>query len=202
MIPPIEVVTGERAVSSYEALRDSAFAEWLAVGGAPRPGRAVAVDRPRSSLRARYVFGSEEEAASEVDPGPDDVAYRVLEGVALRMAIADRSAVWLDLGLGDPLTAVIAARRSSLADGLVVAFDALWAEADAPGYIKVTAIAEPTLPLEILRKLATGTKDHLIARELGISQRSLSRRLRELMDVLGASSRFQAGVEAARRGWV
>ena len=45
-------------------------------------------------------------------------------------------------------------------------------------------------------------KDEQIARELGLSLRTVRRRVAEVLDELGATSRFQAGVEAVRRGWV
>jgi DNA-binding CsgD family transcriptional regulator len=52
----------------------------------------------------------------------------------------------------------------------------------------------------ILELLVAGTKDESIARQLGLSLRTVRRRVAELMDELGARTRFQAGVEAARRG--
>ena len=42
----------------------------------------------------------------------------------------------------------------------------------------------------------------LQAQGVEISPRTLRRRLHDLFDELGASNRFHAGVEAARRGWV
>lgn len=54
----------------------------------------------------------------------------------------------------------------------------------------------------ILGMLATGLSDHVIARHCGCSTRTVERRVRWLSDRLGASSRFQAGVEAVRRGWL
>jgi DNA-binding NarL/FixJ family response regulator len=45
-----------------------------------------------------------------------------------------------------------------------------------------------------------GAKDETIARQLGVSLRTVRRRVAELMDELGASTRFQAGMEAVRRG--
>jgi DNA-binding NarL/FixJ family response regulator len=50
--------------------------------------------------------------------------------------------------------------------------------------------------------LAAGMKDEKIARSLGISLRTLSRLLSEVMQELGASSRFEAGVRAAKLGWL
>jgi DNA-binding CsgD family transcriptional regulator len=52
----------------------------------------------------------------------------------------------------------------------------------------------------ILELLVAGTKDESIARQLGLSLRTVRRRVAELMDELGARTRFQAGVEAVRRG--
>jgi DNA-binding CsgD family transcriptional regulator len=54
----------------------------------------------------------------------------------------------------------------------------------------------------IVRLLATGAKDDSVARRLGMSIRKCRRHVAELMRLLGTSSRFQAGVEAARRGLV
>lgn len=51
-----------------------------------------------------------------------------------------------------------------------------------------------------LRLLAAGRKDEAIARELGISIRTLRRLTADLMVRLGATSRFQAGVEAVLQG--
>lgn len=53
---------------------------------------------------------------------------------------------------------------------------------------------------KILELLMIGTKDEYIARQLGVSLRTVRRRVAELMEDLGASTRFQAGMEAARRG--
>lgn len=55
---------------------------------------------------------------------------------------------------------------------------------------------------EILHLLSLGVPDPTIARRLGISSRTFDRRLRSILDTLGAVTRFQAGVIAARRGWL
>ncbi|MET4063308.1 DNA-binding CsgD family transcriptional regulator/predicted transcriptional regulator [Frigoribacterium sp. PvP120] len=55
---------------------------------------------------------------------------------------------------------------------------------------------------DLLALVAAGATDEVIAAQLGVSPRTLRRRLRDLFDELGASNRFHAGVEAARRGWV
>lgn len=48
----------------------------------------------------------------------------------------------------------------------------------------------------ILRALGTGLTDELAARELGMSLRTYRRRVAKVMTVLGATSRFQAGLRA------
>lgn len=54
----------------------------------------------------------------------------------------------------------------------------------------------------ILALLATGASDQVIARRAEVSVRTVERRVRYLMEHLGAATRFQAGAQAVRRGWV
>ena len=56
--------------------------------------------------------------------------------------------------------------------------------------------------MPVLQQLLSGATDHTASRLLGLSPRTYSRRVSELLDYLGVESRFQAGVEAARRGWL
>ncbi|MDJ0386171.1 hypothetical protein [Streptomyces sp. G-G2] len=44
--------------------------------------------------------------------------------------------------------------------------------------------------------------DEAAARRLGVSQRSVRRRMSALMERLHASSRFEAGLKAAQQGWL
>ena len=54
----------------------------------------------------------------------------------------------------------------------------------------------------VLRLMAAGVADASIARQTGISQRTVERRVRYVMERLGAQTRFQAGVQASRQGWI
>jgi DNA-binding NarL/FixJ family response regulator len=54
--------------------------------------------------------------------------------------------------------------------------------------------------LAILRLLSAGQKDETAARSMGLSVRTYRRRVAELMTLLGAESRFQAGVRARAIG--
>lgn len=55
---------------------------------------------------------------------------------------------------------------------------------------------------ELLALLGIGLKDEAIARRMRIGSRTVQRRIRRLMDMTGVRTRFQVGVEAARRGWL
>ncbi|WP_394430912.1 LuxR family transcriptional regulator [Streptomyces sp. SGAir0957] len=54
----------------------------------------------------------------------------------------------------------------------------------------------------IVELLASGIKDEVIARRVGLSERSFRRHVAAIMQDLAAGSRFQAGVMAARAGLV
>jgi DNA-binding NarL/FixJ family response regulator len=53
-----------------------------------------------------------------------------------------------------------------------------------------------------LELLALGAKDEAVARQLGVSLRTVRRRVADVLTELGATTRFQAGMEAVRRGWI
>ncbi|GGZ39332.1 hypothetical protein GCM10010387_36830 [Streptomyces inusitatus] len=60
----------------------------------------------------------------------------------------------------------------------------------------------PDLSAGIITLLAQGLKDDAVARRIGIGPRTFRRHFSDIMDKLGVSSRFQAGVVAARAGLV
>ena len=75
-------------------------------------------------------------------------------------------------------------------------------------FIRVKDMSDEEAPeatqeeLDILELLAQGYTDEVVARRLGLARRTYRRRLRSVMDRLGARSRFQVGVLAVRRGWI
>lgn len=56
--------------------------------------------------------------------------------------------------------------------------------------------------LKMLEALSRGVTDEVAARTLAISERTFRRYLNILLQKLGASNRFQAGVRAVERGWL
>lgn len=123
---------------------------------------------------------------------------RVLPGLRIKLAIADRriALMPLSLELDDVRAAII--HPSTLLDGLIDLWEMCWQQA-------VPIEAPPNDPLSddhraLLTLLVSGLKDEAIARQLGWSIRTMRRRMSSLYELLGAENRFQAGVLAARRG--
>ncbi|MBC7639022.1 MAG: helix-turn-helix transcriptional regulator, partial [Rhodoferax sp.] len=140
---------------------------------------------------------------------------RVLRGVPLKMVIADDdTALVIVRTLHESWRGSMLVRRSPLLDSLVTLFETLWRLAvplpralDQPARALTTALATVgDRPLardhRVLMLLAGGATDETIARQLGVSTRTVERRVRALLDQLGAETRFQAGAQAARRGWL
>ncbi|MGW4057400.1 DUF6879 family protein [Amycolatopsis sp. NPDC004747] len=86
----------------------------------------------------------------------------------------------------------------ALVQGIRSLFEAAWHSAtDLESYqARFTELGAR----EILEQLGSGCKDETAARVLGVSLRTYRRRVAELMELLGASSRFQAGARAREAG--
>ena len=85
-------------------------------------------------------------------------------------------------------------------------FEILWAKAapitfSGPAIPRVGEPADGFTPEieELLPLLAVGLNDKSIAHQLDVSERTVARRVVELLDFLGARTRFQAGWDAAMR---
>jgi hypothetical protein len=92
-------------------------------------------------------------------------------------------------------------RQRGLVEALMLLFELMWEKA-APVAELDRGEARPDLRRLLLLQLADGAKDEQIARTLGLSLRTVRRRIADLLIELGVDSRFQAGVEAVRRGWL
>jgi DNA-binding CsgD family transcriptional regulator len=83
---------------------------------------------------------------------------------------------------------------------LVRAFTAVFDDAWRSGLPVPDASVESDVDTRLLALLAGGFKDEAIARYLGLSLRTVRRRVAALTDELGVHTRFQLGVVAQRRG--
>lgn len=127
---------------------------------------------------------------------------RMVQRLPFRLRVLDRLIAVVPL-LGNNDDAVAIVHPSGLLDAMGELFEAYWAKA-AP----ITAPDSPAddrpsaEDLLLLRMLQAGLKDHAVARQLGVSERTATRRIATIMARLGTETRFQAGVEAAKRGWL
>nr|WP_281496673.1 helix-turn-helix transcriptional regulator [Ornithinimicrobium sp. F0845] len=116
------------------------------------------------------------------------------------MLLVDGAEAIIPLG-GAQVRSAIRVHSSVLTDALDELFRALWdvsVPALAPGGQAEALTADER---ELLRLLATGIKDGAIARQLGVSPRTVSRKVTALLERMGCTNRLQAGITAARRGW-
>jgi DNA-binding CsgD family transcriptional regulator len=117
-----------------------------------------------------------------------------------RMAILGDSTAVIPSVWGAPPASRVVIHSPPVASALRALFEELWNRSVPFHEDKASDIADDSK--EILRMLAAGLKDEAMARRLGLSLRTVRRRVADLMTELNASTRFVAGVEAARRGWL
>lgn len=131
---------------------------------------------------------------------------RVVPEAPVKLILSDGRRALLPLQ-SDPtmVESVIAVHPSALLDALGALFEVLWrTAAPLPTSETGAAAVEAISPedLRLIGLLTAGLPDQVIARQLGLSYRTFQRRLGALIELLGARTRFQAGLQAAFRGLV
>ncbi len=125
---------------------------------------------------------------------------RVLPTLTARLTVLGSKAAVLPEVWGSPTSAPLLVRQPSLVAVCTAFFDQLWAVAVAVhGYDEGV---DTRTRDQLVHLLARGAKDEHIARSLGVSLRTVRRWIASVLLELGAESRFQAGVEAVRAGWL
>jgi DNA-binding CsgD family transcriptional regulator len=210
----VEVVTTRQAtLLRWEQLQRSARRE---VRSFDRPPYVNASENPleiellETGIAYRCVY----QAAGFALPGrPEAVRammaageqVRVTESVPVKMFIADDQLGLLPLEMAGSAESCLIIHASSLLDTLIALFEHVWDRAVAihgDGELPVLDAGPSQAEAELLPLLAAGLTDEAIARHLGTHPRTVQRRVRGLLDKLGAATRFQAGLQAARRGWL
>lgn len=126
---------------------------------------------------------------------------RVFSPLPLKLFIFDHHTAFLPVRPLDPELAAgsVLVRTSALLDALHMFFELVWARATpiALGPSQpVGADRQADAPADdLIPLLAAGLTDEAAARQLGISRRTLQRRIQALMETLDARSRFQAGYQ-------
>ncbi|WP_405070221.1 helix-turn-helix domain-containing protein [Kribbella sp. NBC_01510] len=216
----VEVIVG--AATLRERLRDlqeSAREEilWfcranpLAMQGADNTEEYGALSR---GVRYRAIYERALlETPGELDTIAEGVGWgeeaRTLPTLPVRLAIVDRSTAICplvrddEMSIGEPTAAVIS--RGQLLDALLALFESHWEQA-TPVRLRPddTLVAEGLDDSErfLLSLLVAGVPDKSIASQLGISRRTVQRRLDRMMALAGVDTRTGLAYQAAKRRWL
>lgn len=158
-----------------------------------------ALERPGAAeLIGRFVAAGEEARAAPDVPG--------------KLAVADRREALLYFpgrnADAEPWALVV--RGPAWVEVLVALFTEVWDRASplrlAPGSDTLADLDRWNVPTatdrRMLSLLMTGLPDKAVASQLGMSLRTVQRRLRQLMDVTGSATRMQLGWFVARNDWL
>ncbi|MEZ0066908.1 DNA-binding CsgD family transcriptional regulator [Streptacidiphilus sp. MAP12-20] len=214
----IEVVADERALltlveDELAKCRDSVVLQqpdsgsrgvmWGRCVGPLLDARARGVD-----IRSLFQHGSRYHLPTEglVETlGAVGARFRTTDELPVWLAVFDRNCCLLLPEAGQQesgeAAAAVVVRHPLTVELLLGLFAGVWDQAlpftsGDPQPAQVT----DQVKRSILRLLALGAKDEVVARRLGLSVRTCRRHIADLMGVLDAGSRFQAGVAAEALG--
>ncbi len=216
----VEVITGREA--EQQVLEDAVRAareEFLSL--VRPPVRVSRLDIPREQdqrlqrqARDRGVhFRTVVDAGFLQVPGTADAVradieareeVRVVSELPIKLVLVDRRVGLIPLDLQQPDSPALLVRSSPLLDALRLLFEQIWQRAAPMSFSAENGLesADAGIPMpagadDLVRLLAAGLGDKVVARELGVSVRTLERRIADLMAGLDARTRFQLGWQAA-----
>ncbi|MGX7757226.1 helix-turn-helix transcriptional regulator [Streptomyces angustmyceticus] len=216
----VEVLVGQQRIAeSLDAMAAAARREILAL----RPNDSAAPERwgeaaRRSgqvlargvSLRALFLHSTPDNPAGQAHlSGLRRAGARVRLAMTLpfRLTLVDDAQALVTLSSDSDEVTALEIHGAAMCALLRQVFEHCWvygerlADAGADDARRVACRASLTEREEmVLRMFAAGLKDSAIARNLGVSDRTLRRTITPLLTKLGADSRFQAGMMAVERG--
>ncbi|MGZ0149080.1 LuxR C-terminal-related transcriptional regulator [Kribbella sp. WER1] len=154
--------------------------------------RAVFPDHARTTPTVGRHLGALSQAG---------VAVRTIPQVPMNAIVIDGAVAVLPADTANGSVAVL--RLTSVVVTALELFERIWPDAVPLADCDLPDEADLSLrEQEMLRLLALGATDEVAAAHLDISVRTVRRMVAQIMNRLGARSRFQAGVKAADRGWL
>lgn len=154
--------------------------------------RALTAPNMQSDVRASLEAGQE---------------IRVVDEVPVKMMIVDGQTALLPLHSSDSPPSVLV-HRSGLLSVLIAFFETEWSRAFPLGPASTSDSVTEAHPgdlddvdRQVLALLLSGLTDQALGNQLGMSLRTVHRRIRQLMVKAGVESRIQLGWAAARNGW-
>ncbi|MEY9966633.1 DNA-binding CsgD family transcriptional regulator/sugar-specific transcriptional regulator TrmB [Streptacidiphilus sp. MAP12-16] len=183
-------------------------------GGAQRPedlaaGRPLNAQALARGVRIRSLY----QDSVRNDPSTTAHANWLMENggevrtapvVPQRLIITDLTHALVPIDPADSRKGALYVTEPGLVTALAHLFEQAWATAVPLG---ATRTHDPDTGLteterELLRLLGSGLTDETAAHRLGISLRTVRRQMASIMERLNATSRFEAGLKAAQRGWL
>jgi sugar-specific transcriptional regulator TrmB/DNA-binding CsgD family transcriptional regulator len=149
--------------------------------------------------------GIVEELERAVDAGEE---VRAADTVPVKLMIADRELALVPMGgRGHAADGALLVRPSGLLDALIGLFELVWHRSSRLTVPRAGAVEESApsdldgTDARIMSLLVAGLTDQAVAARLGLSLRTVQRRVGRLMKLTGAHTRLQLGLQAARLGW-
>jgi DNA-binding CsgD family transcriptional regulator len=126
---------------------------------------------------------------------------RIAADVPIKLLIADHQMALAPLRRADDLAGAVVVHPSTLLDALGALFENVWQRALPLAAFHEgrsrSAMPLPPQQRKLLQLMAGGCTDETTARLLGVSQRTVQRQIRMLMERFGVQTRFQLGLRAA-----
>ncbi|KAA2258826.1 MarR family transcriptional regulator [Solihabitans fulvus] len=212
----VEVVMGRDAIAgAWSQMRAGAKDQVLVFDRSPHVQSSRADDEFEFDLIARGVVWRviyecaqfrDAEALSRISALMEaGERSAMLPQLPFKLAVVDSRWALVPMYSGAELESALIVRPSLLLDALVATFELHWSRAmpiPDPQHALPGDVLPQHLDRDLLVLLAAGLTDESMARQLGVSIRTVQRRVRMLMDLLEARTRFQAGIQAARSGWL
>ncbi|KDN81973.1 hypothetical protein KCH_62900 [Kitasatospora cheerisanensis KCTC 2395] len=209
-------------LDSLDAVRDrleelaaTAQEECLSLmrGGAVRPDSIQAGKHPNQlALERGVAIRSIFQESFRNDP--DTLRYarwladlggmtRTVPLLPMRLVIVDRSIALIPSDPADGRRGALELHGAALIQPLCALFEELWRNGSDFGQPAARDDQDLTgSERALLQLLGQGHTDESASRKLGLSLRTVRRMMKDLMDRLGAESRFQAGAQAVRKEWL
>ncbi|MFA7763627.1 LuxR C-terminal-related transcriptional regulator [Streptomyces sp. NRRL S-448] len=128
---------------------------------------------------------------------------RTVASLPTRLIIVDRTTAVIPVSSEDTAGGAVVLTGQGTLTALCALYESVWAGAQPLGEAAARDVhGLSSQEAAIISLLSEGHTDEAIAKRLGVSARTARRIANDLMERLGARSRFEAGVRAVQHGWL
>ncbi|MFF0476469.1 LuxR C-terminal-related transcriptional regulator [Streptomyces sp. NPDC004284] len=128
---------------------------------------------------------------------------RTVPSLPTRMILMDRTIAVIPVSSDDTAAGAVVLTGQGTLTALCALFEHVWESARPLGEAAdVSDLGLSPQEQSVIDLLSKGHTDDTIAKRLGVSPRTARRLASDLMERLGAHSRFEAGVRSVQQGWL